>query len=72
MEQSKLNEQKDEQQEYTYLPANITSPYAHFFPNFKSSCMPSRTESRNSDLIIDSNGARKTKFFGIRLYNWYY
>lgn len=43
--------------------------YETFYPNFKSITKPSRTESFDSDLTIDRNGRRKTKFFGmIRLF----
>lgn len=41
------------------------SLYQYIFPNFKFTCKPSRTESPQSDLIIDGNGRRKTKFFGL-------
>lgn len=40
------------------------SLYESFYPNFKSIINPTRTESIDSDLIIDRNGRSKNKLFG--------
>lgn len=40
-------------------------------PNFKCDFKVSRTESFDSDLIIDRNGRRKTKIFGMKPLNDY-
>ena len=43
----------------------VRSLYESSFPNFESTSKPTRTESLDSDLIIDRNGRHKTKFFGL-------